>query len=221
MVPGTGSPGAEFFDRIGRRDRSDLCARGVTRAFERDESLFSQGHSADAVFVVLKGCVKVVADRAPGPEVILAFRRPGSLVGEHAAIESVPHAASARAAAPTEALAVCASAFRAFLTQRPRVQAALMAVLSERLRDSEHRRVELASACTVERLAARLVELTRGAKQPPVTLPITQEELAGWTAASIESVTRALRTMRGAGWVETGRGFVVVHDVDALARLAA
>jgi CRP-like cAMP-binding protein len=52
-----------------------------------------------------------------------------------------------------------------------------------------------------------------------ISLPITQEELAGATGASIESVGRALQTMRSLGYVETGRREILLLDRDALAGL--
>jgi CRP/FNR family cyclic AMP-dependent transcriptional regulator len=49
-----------------------------------------------------------------------------------------------------------------------------------------------------------------------ITLPITQEELAGWTGASLESTAKALRTLRSLGWIATGRRAIEVHDLAAL-----
>ncbi|SEG43169.1 cAMP-binding domain of CRP or a regulatory subunit of cAMP-dependent protein kinases [Thermomonospora echinospora] len=64
----------------------------------------------------------------------------------------------------------------------------------------------------------------RGLSQPPgsvrITLNLTQEELAGWVGASREAVSKALRTLRGHGWIETGRRRVIVHDLQALRRHA-
>lgn len=53
-----------------------------------------------------------------------------------------------------------------------------------------------------------------------ITLNLTQEELAGWVGASREAVSKALRTLRSHGWIETGRRRVIVHDLQALRRHA-
>lgn len=67
----------------------------------------------------------------------------------------------------------------------------------------------------------------QGAAQQPgpatsvrITLSLTQEELAGWVGASREAVSKALRTLRAHGWIETGRRRVIVHDMQALRRHA-
>lgn len=53
-----------------------------------------------------------------------------------------------------------------------------------------------------------------------ITLALTQEELASWVGASREAVSKALRTLRARGWIETGRRSVIVHDLPALRRRA-
>ena len=49
-----------------------------------------------------------------------------------------------------------------------------------------------------------------------ITLPITQEDLAGWTGSSLESTAKALRQLRSLGWITTGRRALEVHDLAAL-----
>src|SRR5919108_309388 len=52
-----------------------------------------------------------------------------------------------------------------------------------------------------------------------ITLPITQEELAGWTGSSRESVAKGLHMLRDLGLVDTQRRRIVVSDIDALERM--
>jgi CRP-like cAMP-binding protein len=117
---------------------------------------------------------------------------------------------------------IAASTFRAYLHQRPQVALAMLAMLSSRLRASDARLTEFAAADTLGRVCARLVELcdvhgeTGTAGSVLITLPITQDDLAGWTGASIESTAKALRALRSLGWITTGRRAIEVHDVSAL-----
>ena len=121
-----------------------------------------------------------------------------------------------------ELLVIAASAFRGFLNRRPNVTLAMLAVLSSRLRASDRRLTEFLAADTLGRISARLVELcdTHGELGDEgsvrVTLPITQEELAGWTGSSLESTAKALRALRSLGWISTRRRAIEVHDLAAL-----
>jgi CRP-like cAMP-binding protein len=123
---------------------------------------------------------------------------------------------------PVEFLVVAASAFRAYLATHPDVALAMLAVLSTRLRESDGRLAEYTAADTLGRVCARLVELCEtqgdvdGEHAVRITLPITQEELAGWTGSSIEATAKALRALRSLGWVATGRRSIEVHDLAAL-----
>jgi CRP-like cAMP-binding protein len=161
-----------------------------------------------------------------GKEVVLAIRGPGDLLGELAAIDGEPRSATATALEPVEALSLSAGDFRSFLEAHPRVALALLAVLTRRLRDADRKRVEFAAEDTMTRVAARIVELSerfgdKVARGLEIDLPISQEELAGWTGCSRDSVVNALQAMRGLGWIETQRRQILVRDIDALRRHAA
>jgi CRP/FNR family cyclic AMP-dependent transcriptional regulator len=49
-----------------------------------------------------------------------------------------------------------------------------------------------------------------------IELSLTQDELASWTGATRETVSRALRLMRRLGWVATEHGSITVLDVAAM-----
>ena len=129
---------------------------------------------------------------------------------------------------PVEALAISTGAFADFLDAHPRVLRVLLRVLAGRLRDADRRRVEFAAKETIGRVASRIVELSErfgaaaeGDIRIEIEFPLTQEELAGWTACSRDSVVKALQSMRDLGWIETGRKRITVHDLAAVRRTAS
>jgi CRP/FNR family cyclic AMP-dependent transcriptional regulator len=99
-------------------------------------------------------------------------------------------------------------------------------MLIERLQDSDSARMDFAAHDVVGRVARRLVELCARFGQPceegiEVTLAISQEELAAWTASSREAVVKAMRLLRELGWIANRRRSIVVRDLEALKRYAA
>jgi CRP-like cAMP-binding protein len=154
--------------------------------------------------------------------VVLTFRGPGSLLGDQSLVDESPRSATVTAAEPVEFLVVAASSFRSYLASHPAVALAMLATLSARLRESDRRLAEYSAADTLGRICARLVELCEtqgdldGTSAVQITLPITQEELAGWTGASIEATAKALRALRSLGWVSTARRSIEVQNVAAL-----
>jgi CRP-like cAMP-binding protein len=208
-----------FLDDEERRALDEI---GTTRRAGRGDVMLSQGQVADKVVVLLHGRVKIITSTFRGDQALLTFRGPGALMGEQALVDGSPRSATVEAVEPVEYLVVAASAFRAYLERRPRVAFALLAVTSLRLRDADRRLAQFAAADTLGRVSARLVELCEEHGEPgengevTISLPLTQEELASWTGASLEATAKALRTMRGLGWIATGRRTIEVHDLDAM-----
>jgi len=116
-------------------------------------------------------------------------------------------------------------AFRSFLEEHAAVCLALLRVVSLRLRDADAKRIEFARFDTMGRIAVRLIELSErfGREQDDgvrITLPLSQEDLAGLTGSSLRSVSRALEEMRSLRWIETGRRDIRILDRAALERRA-
>jgi CRP-like cAMP-binding protein len=113
------------------------------------------------------------------------------------------------------------------LTRHPRIALVMLELVLWRLRLADRRRLEFATAESLPRVTSRLVELAQrfGVASPDgsvmVDMPISQEELASWAAASRESTARALRTLRELGLIETHRKRMVVLDLDRLSRHAS
>jgi CRP/FNR family cyclic AMP-dependent transcriptional regulator len=212
----------EFLELLSSEERDELDHLGHPTQAVRGDALLVHGDAADRVLVLRGGRVKVVVANRAGSETVLAFRGPGALLGEQALVDSHRRAASVVAVESVEMLVIAGSAFRAYLERRPHVMFAMLAVMSVRLRDSDRRLTEFAGADVLGRVSARLVELCDSSGAIPsvglgeAIVPITQDELAGWAGASLESTAKALRTLRTLGWVSTGRRAIVIKDLSAL-----
>ncbi|KAB2341253.1 Crp/Fnr family transcriptional regulator [Actinomadura rudentiformis] len=218
-------PGS-FLAELTAVERADLETRGRVRDFGRGDVLFTEGEQSTWVAVLMAGRVKAYSYREHGGEALLAVRGPGALLGEVAAIDGLPRSATVSTMEPARALALTADEFMAFLQAHGRVSILIMRTLCQRWRDADRKRVEFGMFDATGRVAQRLVELAERFGVPyeresvRITLNLSQEELAGWVGASREAVSKALRTLRRHGWIETGRRRVIVHDLQALRRHA-
>jgi CRP-like cAMP-binding protein len=212
---------SEFLSQLTPAERAALEACGRRRQWPRARVLFREADTSEWVLVILGGRVKVSSHTAAGTEVVLAVRGPGALVGELSAVDREPRSATVTALEPITGLVVGVEDFEAYLHAHGRVAFLLMRMLSARLRDADRKRVEFGAYDTLGRVAARLVELAERFGVPVgggvrIALPLSQDELAGWTGASREAVSKALGVLRSRGWITTSRLKVVVHDLDAL-----
>ncbi|MFI7439485.1 Crp/Fnr family transcriptional regulator [Nonomuraea indica] len=213
----------EFLSMLTPDEVEALHAAGRPRRWERGASLMSEGDTSDWVLVLTEGRVKVSSHTSSGTEVVLAVRGPGGLIGEMSCIDGSPRSATVTALEPVAGVVI--SDFAAFLQAHGRVAVLLLRMVTERLRDSDRKRIEYGAYDTTGRVATRLLELadrygeeTGGGVR--VALPLSQDELAGWTGASREAVSKALRSLRDRGLIETGRRRVVIHDVEGLRKRA-
>lgn len=212
----------EFVDLLSSDDRAELERIAHRRVAKRGDVLLAKGDGPDHILAIVSGRVKVAFPTSAGVETVLTFRGPGALLGEMALVDASPRSANVIAVEDVHALVVATSAFRTFMAARPAVALAMLNSLSARLRESDRRLSEFAAADALGRVCSRLVELceTQGdtGYDGPVhiTLPITQEELAGWAGASIESTAKSLRSLRSLGWIATGRRAIEVIDLGAL-----
>jgi CRP-like cAMP-binding protein len=226
----TGAPGAEavafepvFLNSLTASEATALRSRAMARDFAPGGPLFHEQGAPDRVYVVLTGFVKLSRLSDDGRETILGIRGPGDVLGEQSAIDGKPRSATALTLDPVTALVMPGSDFLAFLREEPHVALVVLRTLSHRLREADHRRVELSVQDTVARVAARITELAerfgnQTADGVEIHLPISQEELAAWTGRSRDSVVKALQTMRGLGWIETGRRRIIALQLDELRR---
>ncbi len=218
----TGVPRPTFLQSLPGDERAELLDSGRMTRWDGGELVVRRGDRADSAIVLVAGPVKIHTTTTDGAEVVLAFSGAGDLLGEVAAVRDSTRSANATAMEAVEGVVIPVPTLRSFLTRYPGATLALLDMSLSRLHVADVRRIEFATSGSLARVAARLIELAErfgvagsgGAIE--VTLPISQEELASWSASSLESTGRALRTLRGLGLIETSRRRLTVLDLDGL-----
>jgi CRP/FNR family transcriptional regulator, cyclic AMP receptor protein len=213
----------DFWSALDEPSATALAARATRCSYTRGRALVHEGQVPDRVFVLRSGCAKVTSLTPTGREVVLAFRGPGSLVGEQSALDGEPRSATIVVIQPVEALVLSHRAFVSFLLEHPTAHLVVTQMIARRLRESDAKVMQTA-ATTITRVAARLLELSErfGSEDGDairISLPLSQEEIAGATGSSLESVGRALQSMRSLRCIETRRREIRVLDAERLAAL--
>lgn len=221
MVAG-GYARESFMESLEERDRAPLLELGHRREWQRGEALFYVADRVESAIVLGGGLVKIHKTTTDGAEVVLGLSGPGDLLGEISAVRDAFRSATATALEAAYGAVIPVSALRGYLSSNPRAMLALLAMTLRRLYTSDERRIEFATAGSLARVASRLVELAErfgegaGDGAVEVALPITQEELASWSATSRESAARSLRTLRELRLIETRRMRLTVLDLEGL-----
>jgi CRP/FNR family transcriptional regulator, cyclic AMP receptor protein len=204
-------------------ERAALLFEGERRHHPRGTALVTEGRRGGDVLILVRGRAAIERGAPSGRRIIVAVCQPGSIVGEVAAIDGGYISATVRALETVETVAISGARFRRLVRDYPAVADVVLRLLCARLREADRRLVEFGAGDAVGRVCARVADLAVEHGQVTgegirVTLPLSQDELAGYTGLSREAVSRVLSTLRRRGWISTARRAVVVHDLDALRR---
>jgi CRP-like cAMP-binding protein len=210
-----------FLHQLSREDADALLERLRRRRVKPGTELIRAGSAGDETFIVIEGRVRLIAYGSDHREVVLALRGPGELLGEMSALGAGRRTATVVALDEVEIGGLPSSELMAFLREHPDAAIVLIRMVVRRLTEATQDVVDLATQDSVGRLAKRLVDLSSEHGRPAaggtqIELELTQDELARWTGATRETVSRALRLMRQLGWVATDRRTITVLDPAAL-----
>jgi CRP-like cAMP-binding protein len=194
-----------------------LASPEVSRlsSLRRSATLFSQEQTADALFFIDEGLVKLTRTNGPGDRIILSMSGPGEPIGEealstelstyqahaevltNAVIFRIPRELVARAIQTNSALA---SLMIDFLLQRRLAMARKVELLC--LHDVEYR--------ILHYLGELSILVQPADRELPYQLPITQAELADLIGATRETTSTTLNQLERRGLVKLSRRLLTI-----------
>jgi CRP-like cAMP-binding protein len=211
------------FSALAELELERVAEVAVPRQFAAGEVVFREGDESDTCYVVRSGHARAIREHKDGRSITLARFGPGDIFGELAMFDNEKRSATVEALEPTEAIAILGGDMRRLLREHPDIAVKLIAAIARRLRETNERLARQSFQTVQSRVAAvlaQLVEAARaeGAPDGDVLITATQAEVAQLAGSSRESASRFLAVLERAGIISQGRGRLVVHDPDALAR---
>jgi CRP/FNR family transcriptional regulator, cyclic AMP receptor protein len=182
-------------------------------------SIFFQHDPADAVYVVWRGVIAIRLENPDGRELVINEMGVGDCFGELALLTGESRSASAVAIVDSEVLLIPSKTFKAALEQEPILSARLLEITARRLQNSSRREEALAFYDAQQRLAHQLLLLDQQARDKGY-LTLSQDELATRVGLTRQTVAAILGRWRRSGWLLTGRGHIVLLNLDELNLLA-
>ncbi len=204
-------------------DLLERVAAGAKLAtFASGDTIFSQGETARAFFVVRSGAVRVYRMTSDGREQVLHHLRAGQTFAEAALLSFGSYPAFATAIETPTELVEIGGAFVQLFKSEPRLSAAMVSSLSMWIFGLVERIEELSIASAPARLARYLLKLpARGTVEPfAIGLPMSKKELAAHLAIAPETLSRLLRRWQDAGIVRVEGRELELLDVRVLGAIA-
>jgi CRP/FNR family transcriptional regulator, cyclic AMP receptor protein len=214
-----------FWGRLAPAEREALEVISGRRRYAPGDYLCHEGDQSKHVIVVLSGHVQVISHTTDDREVVIAVRSAGDIVGEMAALYDQPRTATLQALDKVEAITLLSDRFTHLCQTRAKLTWALLGVVHARFGELNRQRAEYGGGTASRRVFAQLVQMAVQSGEGNGTgIEIksgwTQQQLADNAATSRESYARALRSLRERGIISTGRGWIRIHRLDELRRLA-
>jgi CRP/FNR family transcriptional regulator len=217
----------QAFSNLSRDAQSRYNSLGAEVDFSRGDTLFVEGQSAQCVYVVLSGRVKLSVTSREGKTMIVRIAEAGDILGLSAVMNSGEYEMSAQAFEFCRIKAIHSRDFVEFLKKYPdAAMQATQSVLREyKLMLKDVCRLGLPTT-VAGRLANLLLDWVETRPQPGrdgsrVTVTLTQEEIAGMTATSRETVSRVLQQFQRDKIISIKGASLTVLQPEALEHLAA
>lgn len=209
---------------LGERLWSKICRLAPGKEVPAKKVLLEQGRRGVQVLVLTAGSAAIVREDDRGRRTLLAVRGLGELLGEQSVLGGGERSANVIAVEPSVLHTVPAHAFHAFVEENDLLPLFLRHAFS-RVRQGDEIQQELAAAEVPVRLAAALLRLAAPAAEDvpvPVTVRLSQDELAQLIGVHRNTVVQNLAPWRNAGWVRSAPGGgLVLHDLRALRQILA
>ncbi len=203
-----------------RMRRLEMVSR--TRSFDRNGSIYLPGDTADAVFLLVSGRIKICHLTADGKQSILAFVKPGELFGELAIFDFGSREEYAEAAEPSTVMKIPCTEIRMLMRQQPDFSSSIATLIGLRRRRIERRLKNLLFLSNRDRLSRVLLELAEEygvptSKGTRLRINLSHQDLANVIGSTRETVTVILGEWQAEGVLRLGRRKIVLLEPQRLA----
>ncbi len=210
-----------FFQSLNRNQIAKINEKFVDRGYQMGEMIYLEGNTAERMYVMADGSVKLVQNTTDGREVLLNILTVGDFFGSFAHPQFTKYQESAYAQTPVCVISIDNIEFRKILEIFPQVAINVMDSIHERLARSQSVIRILSTSTAEQRIAFMLLLLAEklGEKSENgllIQLPLSREDIANMTALTSETVSRIMSKFKKYSYLITGRQWVKIINIDAL-----
>jgi CRP-like cAMP-binding protein len=201
-----------LFSQLSDQDIARLAEVARERTYPKNAVIVFEDDPGDALYLVIRGQVKVVLIGEDGREVILSVLKEGDCFGEMALIDDQPRSAHVIAMEDADVLVLRREDFQRKLTELPGIALALLRTLSRRLREADEKIGGLVLLDVGGRVAQLLLKLADENDGVNITRKITHHTIAQMVGSSRETVSRTIRELTEKGLIEISRRAITIKD---------
>lgn len=196
-----------IFSELSDETLEQVSKLGIKKSFNKDAIILYEQETGSALFVIIKGKVKISRVSDDGKEVILTILNESDFFGEMAILDGSTRSANVTAMEDSELFIIQRNEFLNLLQTHPEISIALLQELTKRLRSADMKIKSLSLKDAEGKVATVILQLADDMgkiKQGTVEiekLPF-QHDLANMAGTSRETISRTLHTFAKKGLVE-------------------
>jgi CRP-like cAMP-binding protein len=185
------------------------------RPIERGRVIYFVGDSAEHLWWVIRGAVRLYKSSVEGHITTLEVLGPGEVFGAVSALDGDDYPASAEGVSDGVACCLPRAHFLQLLNDDPKIAREILEIITRRLHSAHERVRSFAQDPAPSRLAQALLRVSHDGEAD-----VTRRDLAEAAGTTVETAIRVLRNFQRAGIVHGRVGHIEVRDFSELARIA-
>jgi CRP/FNR family cyclic AMP-dependent transcriptional regulator len=215
----------ETFKALSPEALNDLALVQHPSSYPADGVLFSEKDSAQGVFLVLEGEIKLSMNSSDGRRLILRIARKGEMIGLTSALTGNPYDMTAEAIYTSKVAFISRRDFIVFLASHPALYQAIAAELGRHYSKAcEQLRTVGLSSSAPAKLARLLLDWSENGQTTEsgtrFRFSLTHEEIGEFIGTSRETVTRTLGVFKTRRLVDFKGSTLTIPNKMALASYA-
>jgi CRP/FNR family cyclic AMP-dependent transcriptional regulator len=210
----------EIFADLSEEEMEAIAAAAPMEDYDAGDLIFSPPPSAERLFILKVGRVRVFRVSADGRALTTAILTPGTIFGEMPALGQQMHDSYVEALDSVTVCVMSRADVHRFLLSDARIAARISESLGTRVAQLERRLSDTVFKSVPQRIASTLTLLSeqqpRRALGRGAQVSLTHEQLAALAGTSRETTTKVLGEYADLGLLRLGRGRITILDGEGL-----
>jgi CRP-like cAMP-binding protein len=217
--------GLPMFEGLTPAQQDDVLGDAQSMRYPKGADIFQQDQQAQSFFLLLHGHLRVYRLTPDGQQVVVRYISAGEIFGVAMALGRTTYPATAAAVVDSVALVWPNAVWPRLSEKYPALVANTLRTVGSRLQDAQTRVVEMSTEQVERRIAHALLRLAQQSGRKvdagiQIDFPISRQDVAEMTGATLHTVSRVLSAWEDRGLVEGGRQKITLRDPHRIFMLA-
>lgn len=207
---------------VPKTDQQLLSDQRTIKKLRKKDMLFMEGDSADFLYFLISGKIKIFKSNELGKEYIIDIHKEGDFIGYVPLLEGNKHKGAAMAIEKSEVAMIPKQDFIQIINSNKDVSMQFMKLVSSNFSDSEEKLLKLAYDSARKRVAEAILFISKKYQtegKDDLSFTMLRENISALSGISPESVSRNLSAFKEEGLIETYNGIIKILNLKKLEML--